>query len=103
MYVRIFQFQFILIILRQCRGSGLPVWVYRVNSCPDPGNLSQWIEASKRLNCFHNLTLSDPSKQAVIYHCLPSTFLNETVEFCGTSVPITPGLSLSLKKKKINK
>lgn len=73
----------------------MPIWVYRVNSCPDPGDLSQWVEASKKLNCYHNLTSSDPSKQAMVYHCLPSSFLNETVEFCGTSVPIPPGISLS--------
>ncbi|XP_052702119.1 uncharacterized protein LOC128178800 isoform X2 [Crassostrea angulata] len=27
----------------------------------------------------------------MVYHCLPSSFLNETVEFCGTNVPISPG------------
>lgn len=78
--------------MRQCRGAMLPVWVYRVNSCPDPGNFSQWIEASKRLNCYHNLTSRDPNEQAMVYHCLPSSFFNETVEFCGTNVPISPGM-----------
>lgn len=75
----------------------LPQWVYRVNSCPDPKNISQWIEASKRLNYYHNLTSSIPTEQERIYHCLPSSFLNETVEFCCRSVPIESGtLSLSL-------
>ncbi|XP_056021855.1 uncharacterized protein LOC125651212 [Ostrea edulis] len=27
----------------------------------------------------------------MVYHCLVSTYLNETVEFCGRSVPIAPG------------
>lgn len=69
----------------------LPQWVYRVNSCPDPKNISQWIEASKRLNCYHNLTSSNPTEQERIFHCLPSSFLNETVEFCSRSVPIESG------------
>lgn len=80
---------FNLIMLHQ--SASLPQWVYRVNSCPDSKNISQWIEASKRLNCFHNLTSSNPTEQERIYHCLPSSFLNETVEFCSRSVPIQPG------------
>nr|XP_022334764.1 uncharacterized protein LOC111131490 isoform X2 [Crassostrea virginica] len=69
----------------------LPRWVHRVDSCPDPDNISQWIEASNRLNCYHDLTSNDPYEQAAVYHCLPSSFLNETVEFCGKNVPIVPG------------
>eukprot|EP00105_Crassostrea_gigas_P000550 XP_011412406.1 PREDICTED: uncharacterized protein LOC105317464 [Crassostrea gigas] len=80
---------FHLIMLHQ--SLSLPQWVYRVNSCPDPKNISQWIEASKRLNCYHNLTSSSPTEQERIYHCLPSSFLNETVEFCSRSVPIESG------------
>nr|XP_022334759.1 uncharacterized protein LOC111131489 isoform X3 [Crassostrea virginica] len=29
--------------------------------------------------------------QAKVYHCLPSSYLNETVEFCGMNVPVAPG------------
>nr|XP_022332998.1 uncharacterized protein LOC111130340 isoform X2 [Crassostrea virginica] len=71
--------------------ASLPRWVHRVASCPDPNNISQWEEASHRLNCYHDLTSADPYEQAAVYHCLPSSFLNETVEFCGKNVPIVPG------------
>lgn len=83
--------QSIIIYMRQCYSAVLPQWVYRVHSCPNPRNYSQWIEASKRLNCYHRLNSTDVTEQAMVYHCLPSTFLNETVEFCGTNVPISPG------------
>lgn len=79
-----------------CKCDGLPQWVYRVDSCPDSNNISHWIAASKRLNCYNNLTSNDPNEQVRVYHCVPSSFLNETVEFCGRSIPISPGaLSLS--------
>nr|XP_034324500.1 uncharacterized protein LOC105344449 isoform X5 [Crassostrea gigas]XP_034324501.1 uncharacterized protein LOC105344449 isoform X5 [Crassostrea gigas]XP_034324502.1 uncharacterized protein LOC105344449 isoform X5 [Crassostrea gigas] len=71
--------------------ASLPQWVYRVDSCPDPKNISQWIEASKKLNCYHNLTSNNPTEQERIYHCLPSSFLNETLEFCSRSVLINSG------------
>ena len=71
--------------------ASLPRWAHRVDSCPDPGNISEWVEASHRLNCYHDLTSNDPYEQAAVYHCLPSSFLNETVEFCGKNVPIAPG------------
>lgn len=81
--------------VRQSSSVVLPQWVYRVDSCPDPSNFSQWIDASRRLNCYHKLDSADPKEQAMVYHCLPSSFLNETVEFCGTSLPISPGKSFS--------
>lgn len=74
-----------------CKSGGLPQWVYRVDSCPDSNNISQWIAASKRLNCYNNLISNDPNEQVRVYHCVPSSFLNETVEFCGRSIPISPG------------
>lgn len=78
--------------MRQCSRAVLPKWVYRVDSCPDPSNFSQWIDASKRLNCFHELESRNANEQAMVYQCMPSSFLNETVEFCGKSVPIAPGI-----------
>lgn len=84
--------------VRQCSGAILPQWVYRVDSCPDPSNFSQWINASKRLNCFHKLDSHNPLEQAMVYHCLPSSFLNETVEFCGKNVPIQPGVCVCMCK-----
>lgn len=74
-----------------CKSDGLPQWVYRVDSCPDSNNISQWISASKRLNCYNDLTSNDPNEQVRVYHCVPTSFLNETVEFCGRSMPIAPG------------
>lgn len=84
-------FQCILIFMAQCSSAILPQWVHRVESCPDSNKFSEWVEASKRLNCFHNLISTAASEQAKVYHCLPSSYLNETVEFCGKSVPIAPG------------
>lgn len=63
----------------------LPLWAYRENSCPDPNNISQWIAASQNINCYHNLTSTNSSQQDNVYHCIPSAYLNETVEFCGKS------------------
>lgn len=84
--------QLSLLCWRPYYSAVLPKWVYRVDSsCPNPRNFSQWIEASKRLNCYHNLTSTKRNEQAMVYHCLPSSFLNETVEFCGRNVPISPG------------
>lgn len=71
--------------------AGLPKWVRRVEFCPNPGNISLWIEESKKLNCYHHLSSDDPKMQEKVYHCLPSSFLNETVEFCGRNVPVEAG------------
>lgn len=69
----------------------LPQWVYKRPICPHSTDLSKWIEASKELNCYHNLTSNDPSQQERVYHCLPTSSLNETVEFCGPSILIKQG------------
>nr|XP_022296697.1 uncharacterized protein LOC111106341 isoform X1 [Crassostrea virginica] len=71
--------------------AALPTWVHRVHKCPDPNRLRDWLEAAKKLNCLHNLTSNDIIEQKRVYHCLPSSFLNETVEFCGENVPIESG------------
>lgn len=83
--------QFIFSTWKSCNSAVLPKWVYRVDSCPDPIDIYQWINASKALNCHHDLMSTDPNEQASVYHCMPSIYLNETVEFCGRSVPIAPG------------
>ncbi|XP_062618258.1 uncharacterized protein LOC134279855 isoform X2 [Saccostrea cucullata] len=75
----------------KCVNCEKPVWVHRVNKCPHYNNLTAWIEASKRLNCFHDLRSADPKEQTRVYHCIPSVFLNETVEFCGRNEPIQAG------------
>lgn len=62
-----------------------------MDSCPDPEDIDQWINTSKALNCHHDLMSTDPNEQASVYHCMPSIYLNETVEFCGKSVPVAPG------------
>lgn len=69
----------------------LPKWVHRVEFCPNLDNISEWIEASKKLNCVHDLFSGDPKEQGNVYHCLPSSFLNETVEFCGRNNPVEAG------------
>lgn len=87
----IFSVQFICTTWKSCNSAVLPKWAYRVDSCPDPKDINQWINASKALNCHHDLMSKDPKEQELVYHCLPSIYLNETVEFCGRSVPIAPG------------
>ena len=82
----------ILVNLTPHGSAVLPQWVHRVASCPDSGNISQWMEASRKLYCQNKLSSDDPYQQGHQYHCLPSSFLNETVEFCGRSVPIGPGM-----------
>ena len=81
----------IFVNLTPTESAVLPQWVHRISSCPDPGNVSQWMEASRKLNCQNQLSSNDPKQQGHQYHCLPSSFLNETVQFCGRSVPIGPG------------
>nr|XP_022302688.1 uncharacterized protein LOC111110476 isoform X3 [Crassostrea virginica] len=81
----------ILVNMTPYESAVLPKWVHRIPSCPDPGNVSQWMEASRKLYCQNQLSFDDPKQQGHQYHCLPSSFLNETVEFCGRSVPIGPG------------
>lgn len=83
--------QLVLINWKPNRCAALPRWVFRVNSCPDPNNINKWIEASKRLNCLHNLNSSNPSDDGNVYHCLPSSFLNETIEYCSRNTVIPPG------------
>lgn len=87
----ILPFKLVLINWKPNRCAALPRWVYRVNSCPDPNNINKWIEASKRLNCLHNLNSSNPSDDGNVYHCLPSSFLNETIEYCNRNTVIPPG------------
>lgn len=66
----------------------LPKWVFRVDSCPLPNNISKWQDASRRLHCLHDLNATDMGNT---YHCLPSGYLNESVEFCGKGIFIPPG------------
>lgn len=63
----------------------LPDNAYRIFSCPVAKNETAWKEASKRLKCEEN-----PRKK-MLYHCLPSTYLNETIEFCGKLSAVSPG------------
>nr|XP_034318304.1 uncharacterized protein LOC117686738 isoform X3 [Crassostrea gigas] len=63
----------------------LPDNAYRIFSCPVAKNKTAWEEASKRLKCDE-----DPRKN-MLYHCLPSTYLNETIEFCGKLSAVSPG------------
>lgn len=85
---------FIFTSWKSCNSAVLPKWVYRVGSCPDPTDIGQWINASKALNCHHDLMSKDANEQQLVYHCIPIIYLNETVEFCGKSSPVAPGYCL---------
>ncbi|XP_056021845.1 uncharacterized protein LOC125649228 isoform X2 [Ostrea edulis] len=82
---------FISLLCLSCDAVPLPRWIHRVSSCPEANNITAWKAASEKLNCLYDLTSDDPAQQKMVYHCLASTYLNETVEFCGRSVPIAPG------------
>lgn len=79
----------------------LPQYVFKADFCPNTNDSSQWKDASDRLHCLHDLDSTDARN---VYHCLPTSFLNETVEFCGKAITVPPGylflsflyLSLSL-------
>lgn len=74
----------ILIVLMIPISAGtLPENVHRLNSCPEAKNKTAWEEASKRLKC--------NSHKNSFYHCLPSTYLNETIEFCGKLTAVSEG------------
>lgn len=91
---RVTMLSLIQLVLFHCKHSHaaeLPQWVYRADVCPNSTDINKWIEASKELNCYHNLTSNDPTEQKRVYHCLPTSFLNETVEFCSQSVLIESG------------
>lgn len=66
----------------------LPKYVFIVNSCPHTNNIIEWEKASYRLNCLHPPTSTDMGNA---YHCLPTSFSNETVEFCGEGIFVPPG------------
>lgn len=66
----------------------LPKYVFIVESCPYPNNIIEWEKASYRLNCLHPPKSTDTGNA---YHCLPTSFSNETVEFCGEGISVPPG------------
>lgn len=66
----------------------LPKYVFIAKSCPHPNNINKWEKASHRLHCLHSPTSTDMGNA---YHCLPTSFLNETVEFCGEGISVPPG------------
>lgn len=65
----------------------LPQYVFRA-VCPYTNDSSQWEDSSNRLYCLHDLNSTDTGN---VYHCLPSSFFNETVEFCGRAITVPPG------------
>lgn len=66
----------------------LPQYVFKADFCPNTNDSSQWKDASHRLHCLHDLDSTDAGN---VYHCLPTSFLNETVEFCGEARTVPPG------------
>lgn len=67
----------------------LPKGARPVDSCPEANNITAWIEASKKLGCSDYSLKSIKNKK--LYHCLPSSFLNETIEFCALNAAIPRG------------
>lgn len=61
-----------------------------VESCPEANNITAWIEASKRLGC-SDYSSSNIAKTTLVYHCIASGFLNETIEFCALNAAIPEG------------
>ena len=70
----------------------------RIASCPEANNLTAWKRASLRLNCseYSEHYTIDVVERKMLYHCLPSSFLNETIEFCGPIAAIQKGLCVCL-------
>ena len=69
-------------------------WHHIQSSCPEANNITAWKKASLRLNCSE---YSETYSEEVIigkklYYCLSSSFLNETIEFCGPNAAIEKGL-----------
>ncbi|XP_056003177.1 uncharacterized protein LOC125660709 [Ostrea edulis] len=69
----------------------LPKFVRRVLKCPEPNNITEWEQASAGLACLHPIEGGSSQQQYNIYHCLPSSFLNESLEYCGISGPVDKG------------
>uniref|UniRef100_K1QQ01 Uncharacterized protein n=1 Tax=Magallana gigas TaxID=29159 RepID=K1QQ01_MAGGI len=74
----------------------LPGNARRVDSCPEAHNITAWKEASIRLNC------SDDIRKKALYHCLPSSYLNETIEFCASNAAIDEESSECRNKQEDN-
>ncbi|XP_056021827.1 uncharacterized protein LOC125650423 isoform X2 [Ostrea edulis] len=79
----------ILVITLHITEAYLPGNARRVNSCPEPNNLTAWKIAARKLNCSEYIEAN--IQKGNLYHCLPSNFLNETIEFCGGSAAIDKG------------
>ncbi|XP_056003172.1 uncharacterized protein LOC130049477 isoform X2 [Ostrea edulis] len=69
----------------------LPKFVNRVSKCPEPGDITKWERRSEELECHHPLQGGSSQQQSHVYHCLPSSYLNESVEYCGISGPVDAG------------
>ncbi|XP_062610437.1 uncharacterized protein LOC134272207 [Saccostrea cucullata] len=66
----------------------LPTGAKIVQTCPAANNKTAWELASKGLGCS---LFGKISRNKKLYHCLPSSSLNEYVEFCGFTAPMDPG------------
>lgn len=84
----IYLVQLILLYGSNQEHARLPKYVFNVKSCPCPNNISQWQTASDRLNCLHPMHSKDTGNA---YHCLPSSYFNELVEFCGRGITVPSG------------
>lgn len=77
-----------LVLLAHQTHERLPKYVFIKKSCPNPNSIIEWEKASHRLYCLHPPKSTDTGNA---YHCLPTSFLNETVEYCGEGISVPRG------------
>lgn len=80
---------FVLFFMIRVVDGTLPRGAERVESCPEANNITAWIEASKRFGCSDYT--SKISNNTKVYHCIASSYLNETIEFCEKIAAIPEG------------
>lgn len=53
-----------------------------------PRNHSEWTERAQQLQC-HKVQQTCTSRQRFVYHCLPNSYWNKTIELCAPRKYIT--------------
>lgn len=54
--------------------------IREVSNCPK--NYSEWTQRAQKLKC-HTVLQNCSSRQRFVYHCLPNSFWNRTIELCA--------------------
>lgn len=60
--------------------------IREVSNCPR--NHSEWTERAQQLQC-HKIQQTCTSRQRFVYHCLPNSYWNKTIELCAPQKYIT--------------